>query len=142
MFLTSCNGNREAMNVARNFLNAYYIDYDFDRARALSTPATHEHMQQWIMVFELTPEELRHLNFSRVVVDDIDIVGTRATVRYRVDNIRRHLLLRQTNGRWLVDMPTEIANNREFSLSHNRPDTGGFASAESRPTRLTRRTEE
>jgi len=136
VFLTACNSNRDAMSVARGFLQAYYIDYDFDRARALSTVATHEHMQQWIMIFEMTPRELSHLNFSSFEIDEIEVLATRATVHYRVDCTRRRLFLRQINGRWFVDMPADIADNRFHSLSLNRPQSGGFASATSRPTRI------
>ena len=142
VLLTSCNSNRDAMSVARDFLQAYYIDYDFDRARARSTVATHEHMQEWILIFELTPRSLTHLNFSSFEIEGVDVLTNRATVNYRVDNTQRQLLLRKINGRWLVDMPIDVATNRLFSLSHNRPDTGGFASAQSQPTRLGGPTEE
>jgi len=136
VLLTACGGNRDAMNVARDFLQAYYIDHDFDRARTLSTVATHDHMEEWIMIFNLTPRDMNPHLFSELVVEDIEVMTARATVNYRVDNTRRQLLLRQTGGNWLVDMPSDLATNRLFSLSLNRPDTGGFASAESRPFRL------
>ena len=136
LFASCSSDERRVTNTAREFLQAYYIDYDFDRARALSTVGTHEHMQQWIMVFELTPRELTHLNFGSFEIESVEVLSTRATVIYLVDNTRRHLLLRRISNKWLVDMPVETSDNRLFSLSLNRPQTGGFTSAQSRPTRI------
>jgi len=135
--LTSC-GNRAITNVARDFLQAYYIDHDFNRARMLSTAATHEHMQQWIMIFELTPAEANPHLFQSFEIYEIDALSNRATVHYRVDNTRRQLMLRQIDGRWFVDLPMDMlsVNRAIFSLSLNRPESGGFASAQSRPARL------
>jgi len=138
VLLASCS-NRGVENTARIFLQAYYIDHDFDKAAALSTPATQEHIQEWAMLFALTPKEYisAGLYFETFEIEKSDILKTRATVGYRVDNTPRDLLLRKVDGKWLVDMPIEISfSGPRFSLSLHKPHSGGFASAQSQPTRL------
>ncbi|MCL2026919.1 MAG: hypothetical protein FWG79_00365 [Bacteroidales bacterium] len=136
--LASCSENN-AKKTAKHFLQAYYIEHDFDRAGEFSTPATQEHMGEWALLFGLTPREIinEDFYFDRFEITDTDIKKTKAVIDYRVNITNRQLLLSKVNGRWLVDMPTEVSfNNRIFSLSLNKPQTGGFASAESKPTRL------
>jgi hypothetical protein len=135
LLLASC-GNRSAENIARIFLQAWYIDHDFDKAIALSTPATHEHIHEWVMLFSHTPRE-SGLYFETLELEKTDVLQTRASAHYMVDNTRRELLLRKIDGKWLVDMPVDVlSGGRRFSLSLSNPNTGGFASAQSQPARL------
>jgi hypothetical protein len=136
--LISCSGD-SPKKVATNFLQAYYIDHDFARAGELSTPATHEHIGEWILLFELTPKEILNNDFyfDSFEILETDVRKTKATVDYRVNITHRQLLLSKVDGRWLVDMSAEASfGNQQFSLSLNKPQTGGFASAESQSIRL------
>jgi hypothetical protein len=135
LLFASC-GNRPVERAAKNFLQAYYLDYDFGLARHLATEESQEHLNERVLIFEANPFA-RNEGFSSFEITGMDVKKTKAVVNYKADNTRRKLLLSKVNGQWLVDMSFDVANSgSEFSLSLNKPNTGGFASAESKPTRL------
>ena len=132
---SSCS-SRNAQKVARNFLQYYYVDHNFDAAAALSSPATHSNLNMAISMYHFNPysEESRFRNFE---ITDIDVRKTKAVFHYSVDGTPRRLLLSKFDGKWLVDMPEqEVSFDRRFSLSLVRSRGGGFTSAQSAPIRL------
>jgi hypothetical protein len=135
LLMFSCEGNG-AKRVAKDFLQTYYIDLNFDEATKLATENSQDHLNERILFFNMNPYS-RDEKFTRFEIREVDAQKTKASVIYTVDNLTRKLLLSRIGGQWLVDMPFEVANNGlEFSLSLTKPDTGGFASAESRPMRV------
>ncbi len=130
---SSCS-NAAVKEVSQNFLQAYYVDNNFEAAKALATEATHEGLDYKAMLFAFNPnaeaESLKEFKIKK-----IESKKTKAVCFYEIDGQQRRLNLRKVNGAWLVDMPESTTMNPELSLSQSG-ETGGFASASSEPVRL------
>ncbi len=135
LLATSCKNNkREAEHVAENFLQAYYMDLDFDKALQLCSDASRAAVHEQAELTALNPyakEETPDLVFSGLEIDPDNAHTARFT--YTCNRAERTLPLRKFNDKWLVDLQggtVESSGNNDFShLSAS--EKGGFTSAAS-----------
>ena len=127
------NDKRVATSTAKSFLQAYYVDLDFDRALQLSNDASHSAIIEQAEIVALNPyakEETPIISFLSLSLNKDN--PHNATYTYTCNRTERTLPLQKTNGKWFVDLQgglVETCGNNEFStLSTNE---GGFASAAS-----------
>jgi hypothetical protein len=125
----SCDNTKSAERVADKFLKAYYVDFDFRRCKALSTPASESFINSKEAIVALSPfsdEESPAVQIANVVV--VDAKYARCT--YSLNKDERFLFLVKQGRKWLVDAA-------ESGLSENPGPTinagGGFAVATSAP---------
>lgn len=133
MAVVACGGKNEASQVAKAFLQAYYVDLDFDKAQTLcsdvSRPAVAE-QGQMVALNPYATEEIPALAF-RQLEWKADNPNT-AVFTYTVNRSERTLPLRKFNGKWLVDLQ---GGTVEMGGSANRMELsndskGGFAASE------------
>ncbi|GHU86428.1 hypothetical protein FACS1894153_3490 [Bacteroidia bacterium] len=132
--LVCCSQSSAAKKVAISFLQAYYVDKDFDKAKEYSTEASHSSIEYKEMMLMMSPvSESSQIKFFEY--QSIEVDKNRATCRYMVLGEIRVLYLSKINRKWLVDMPesTIIEPTASLSLTSGQ---GGFASAQSEPIRL------
>lgn len=131
----SCGEKKAVRKVSQSFLQNYYVDNDFEAAKAVSTEPTHETLDFKAMMFSLNPNsESESINAFKI--KKIDVRETKASCFYEVLGQERRLNLRKTDqGVWLVDMPENASIEPGLSLSQSR-NQGGFSSATSEPIRL------
>ncbi|MDR2908039.1 MAG: hypothetical protein LBU91_08645 [Bacteroidales bacterium] len=146
LLLISCGQRQAVKQVADAFLQAYYVDHKFDVARAFCTQASYENIDFRATLFTLNPNaDAESVNAFEIL--DFEILKTKAECTYQVlskdgqtikGNQKRRLNLSKVNNKWLVDMPETTTSNQDgmLSLSFSILESGGFASAESAPTRL------
>ncbi len=133
LFSASCS-KRAAKETAKAFLQSYYVDNDFEAAKAFSTESTHETLDFKAMMFTLNPnsesESIQEFKYKKM-----DMLKTKAVCFYEVVGEERRLNLSKIDGKWLVDMPETAMIEPALSMSQSR-NTGGFASATSDPIKL------
>jgi len=135
VLLSSCGDQRVVNRTASAFLQSFYVENNFEAAKAISTQMTHEHINTRAMMFHLNPNSATS-RFSSFKINNKEVRNTKAVVFYILDgNVERQLNLSKIDRTWLVDMPEHISTNPVFSISPIRGG-GGFASAMSEPIRL------
>ena len=133
--LYSC-GNQEARRVAEQFLQAYYVDNDFNAAAEFVTEASVENLKQTALLLEFDPASRIGI-FESFEIISVDAQKSKAICYYAVDGVKRRLLLSKIDGCWLVDMPGDVTREgADLSLTLSPINSGGFASAESELTRI------
>jgi len=136
MMFYSC-ADRAPQRTAQQFLQLFYIEHDFTAVMDVVTESSLDNLMHSAMMLEFNPM-VRAEAFQTFEITGINIQNTVATVTYRVDSFNRRLMLRNIDGRWLVDISNEVTQQgSEFSISLTPPSGGGgFASAESELTRI------
>lgn len=136
LLLTGCDGNtRKAEHAAKDFLQAYYLDLDFEKALSLSTDISHASIHEQAELISLNPyakEEIPDIIFKGIEMDRQN--DGKATYAYSVNRVERTLPLRKLNGIWLVDLQkgtVESGGGEMMELSSGQQ--GGFAAAASGP---------
>jgi len=133
--LVSCGDQRVINRTARTFLQSFYVDHNFEAAKAVSTRMTHDNIDTRAMMLLLNPN-FKANRFNSFEIDKKEIRNTKAVVFYTLnDEVERQLNLSLIDRVWLVDMPEQTTTNPVLSLSLMRGG-GGFASAVSEPIRL------
>lgn len=125
---------KEAENVAKTFLQAYYVDLNFAKAQALCSDISKATVAEQGEMVALNP-------YAKEEVPDIVIKEMRiepdnssvATCIYTCNRVERRLPLRNFNGQWLVDLgngTVEAGGNSNF-MQLSQEGGNGFASAAS-----------
>lgn len=133
----ACNGEKKAEKAAREFLQAYYVDLDFERARERATDRTRNLISEREEMTALNPyakEEIPSLQVEEVKTDESN--PDRAVCRYSVDRRTKTLVLVRLEGEWLVNetgMSIGSGGDRGDMMQLSEGDQGGFASAVSGP---------
>ena len=136
LLLTACSGNiRKAEHTAKDFLQAYYVDLDFEKALSLSTDVSHAAIYEQAELISLNPyakDEVPDIVFKGVEIEGQN--NERAIYTYLANRVERTLPLRKLNGVWLVDLQygtVESTGGEMMELSSGQQ--GGFAAAASGP---------
>lgn len=131
VLLTGCNLHK-AERTARQFLKAYYVDLDFDKAIELSTEDSHEGILYKKNMTSLSPyaqKETPELNVFDVVIDPDN--GDYAYCAYEVNGRPRMLPLQKHDGKWLVDTDSGGIEGENSGMSASGVALQGFAVAAS-----------
>lgn len=129
-----CGNKKEAMTTAKAFLQAYYVDLDFNKAPQLSSDASHAAITDQAKMISLNPyagEETPDIVFVELTVDKDN--SNTATCTYTCNRVERTLPLRNFNGKWLIDLGSgtvETGGSSEF-MQLSQDNLNGFASATS-----------
>ncbi len=124
----------KAERTARQFLKAYYVDLDFDRALELSTEDSHQGIYYKKNMTSLSPyakDEVPELNVLEVIIDPDD--GNYAYCAYELNGYPRMLPLQKHDGKWLVDTDSDAIEGMGSSSMTGVSEIG-FASAASSET--------
>ena len=130
----ACNSNqKEATATAKAFLQAYYVDLDFNKALQLSSDISHEAINEQAKMVALNPyssEEVPKLDITQVEIDKGN--SNLATCTYTCNHRKRKLPLRKFSQKWLVDLGGKTVesvgmDNDFLELSSEGSD--GFAAA-------------
>lgn len=127
--LAGCNLHK-AEQTARQFLKAYYVDLDFDKAMELSTEDSHEGILYKKNMSALSPyakDEVPELNVIDVVIDPDN--GNYAYCAYEVNGRPRMLPLQKHEGRWLVDTDSDAIEGQSGGASASGVAQAGAAAA-------------
>ena len=133
VLLTGCSIHK-AERTARKFLEAYYIDLDFDRALELSTEDSHQGIYYKKSMTAFSPyakDEVPELEVLDVIIDPDD--GNYAYCAYEVNGIPKMLPLQKHDGQWLVDTDSEAIEG-SMGTSASGVTQAGVASAVSSET--------
>ncbi len=133
LFSTSCS-KRAAKETAKAFLQSYYVDNDFEAAKAFSTEGTHETLDFKAMMFTLNPNSESE-SIQEFKIKKMDVRKSKAVCFYEVVGEERRLNLSKVDDKWLVDMPENATIEPGLSLSQST-NQGGFTSAMSEPIKL------
>lgn len=145
--MMSCNGDRKnAAATAKTFLQAYYVDLDFNKALQLSSEVTKVAVQEQADMIALNP-------YAKEETPDLVLVGIdtdksnaeTATFVYTCNRAERTLPLRKVNGKWLVDLQggsVEAGGNTNDFLQLSSGCESGFASATSGEIKYKKRRQE
>ena len=107
LLLNACSLSK-AERTARQFLKAYYVELDFDRALELSTEDSHEGIYYKKNMTALSPyakDEVPTLEVLDVIIDPDD--GNYAYCAYEINGQPKMLPMQKHNGKWLVDTDSE-----------------------------------
>ena len=136
--LMACGANvRKVEHTAKDFLQAYYVDLDFEKALSLSTDVSHAAIYEQAELISLNPyakDEVPDIVFKGVEIDDQNAV--KATCTYLVNRVERTLPLRKVEGLWLVDLQggsVESGGNESSLMGLSLGEKGGFTSSVSGP---------
>ena len=130
ILLSGCSINK-AERTARQFLKAYYVELDFDRALELSTEDSHEGIYYKKNMTSLSPyakNEVPALEVLEVIIDPDD--GNYAYCAYEINGQPKMLPLQKHNGKWLVDTDSEAIEG-SMGMSATGVSEIGFTSAAS-----------
>lgn len=130
LILSGCSIHK-AERTARQFLKAYYVELDFDRALELSTEDSHEGIYYKKNMTSLSPyakDEVPELEVLEVIIDPDD--GHYAYCAYEINGHPKMLPLQKHDGKWLVDTDSEAIEGM-MSSSMSGVAEIGFASAAS-----------
>ncbi len=134
--LMACGANvRKVEHTAKDFLQAYYVDLDFEKALSLSTDVSHAAIYEQAELISLNPyakDEVPDIVFKGVEIDDQNAV--KATCTYLVNRVERTLPLRKLEGLWLVDLQggsVETSGAESSMMELSIGEQGGFATATS-----------
>ena len=132
----ACHSNRkEAAKTATAFLQAYYVDLDFDKAKSLCNDASRDAIDDQAMMVGLNPyakDEIPDIVVCKIEIDPDN--PTIATCTYTCNRTERILPLRQLNNTWIVDLggaTVETANFGGEFITLSQEGANGFASATS-----------
>ena len=102
----SCGGNtKQAENVAKTFLQAYYVDLDFTKAQTLCSDISKAAVAEQGEMVALNPyakDEVPELAFKKL--ENMPNNPHTANFVYTVNRVERRLPLRKFNNVWLVDL--------------------------------------
>lgn len=132
--LTGCNLHK-AERTARQFLKAYYVDLDFDKAITLSTEDSHKGIYYKKNMSSLSPyakDEVPELTIIDVIIDPDD--GNYAYCAYEINGNPKMLPLQKHDGKWLVDTDSDAIEGGEGGMSASGVTEAGFAAAVSSQT--------
>lgn len=121
----------KAERTARQFLKAYYVELDFDRALELSTEDSHEGIYYKKNMTSLSPyakDEAPELKVLDVIIDPDN--GNYAYCAYEINGQPKMLPLQKHDGKWLVDTDSEAIEGSVGSSASGVSEVG-FASAAS-----------
>lgn len=130
VLLSGCSIHK-AERTARQFLKAYYVDLDFDKALKLSTDDSHQGIYYKKNMTALSPyakDEVPTVEVLEVIIDPDD--GHYAYCAYEVNGQPKMLPLQKHDGKWLVDTDSEAIEG-SMSSSMSGVSEIGFASAAS-----------
>lgn len=130
LLLGACSISK-AERTARQFLKAYYVDLDFDRALELATQDSHAGIYYKKNMMSLSPyakDEVPTLEVLDVIIDPDD--GNYAYCAYELNGQPKMLPLQKHDGKWLVDTDTEPIEG-VTGMSASGVSEIGFASAAS-----------
>lgn len=133
LLLGACSLSK-AERTARQFLKAYYVELDFDRALELSTEDSHQGIYYKKNMTALSPyakDEVPELEVLDVIIDPDD--GNYAYCAYEINGQPKMLPLQKHDGKWLVDTDSEAVEG-SMSSSASGVSEIGFASAASSET--------
>ena len=118
LLLGACSLSK-AERTARQFLKAYYVELDFDRALELSTEDSHEGIYYKKNMTSLSPyakDEVPELEVLDVIIDPDD--GNYAYCAYEINGQPKMLPMQKHDGKWLVDTDSEaIEGNMGMSAT-------------------------
>lgn len=104
VFATSCSRDKkEAATTAKAFLQAYYVDLDFNKALQLSSEASQAAIREQADMTALNPyakEESPDIVFGGVTINNPNT----ATCNYTCNRVKRNLPLRKLNEKWIIDL--------------------------------------
>lgn len=129
-----CSGNqKKATATAKSFLQAYYVDLDFETAKQLCSDISQPAISEQAKMVALNPyakEEIPDITFKTMEIDPEE--PHRAVCTYLVNRVERILPLRKFEDVWLVHLPqgsveTGGADMMELQVGNH----GGFAAAAS-----------
>lgn len=134
--MVSCSGDRkEATSTAKAFLQAYYVDLDFNKALQLSSEASKAAIQEQADMIALNPYAKQETpDWAPVGIDTDKSNSETALYVYTCNRVERTLPLRKVNGKWLVDLQggtVEAGGNTGDFLQLSSGSENGFASAAS-----------
>ncbi|MDR1974153.1 MAG: hypothetical protein LBQ31_05705 [Bacteroidales bacterium] len=134
----SCSSEqKKAERVAKKFLNAYYVSFDFDlclKVSSTSSSAAIENKRRMISLNPLAKEDPPKIIVQNVVVDK----GSEAYLAqciYTINGVSQSLSLLKINGEWLVDVVSSDVDT--FSVFGG--GSGGFAVGTSIPRSVLRK---
>ncbi len=130
LLLGACSLSK-AERTARQFLKAYYVELDFDRALELSTEDSHQGIYYKKNMTALSPyakDEVPALEVLDVIIDPDD--GNYAYCAYEINGQPKMLPLQKHDGKWLVDTDSEAVEG-SMSSSASGVSEIGIASAAS-----------
>ncbi len=106
ILMTACgNDKKEATSTAKAFLQAYYVDLDFEKALRLSSDNSHNAITEQAQMMALNPyakEETPDIVFKTLEKDSKN--SHVAYYIYTCNRSERKLPLRKLNGKWLIDL--------------------------------------
>lgn len=133
LLVSACTSDKkDASSTAKAFLQAYYVDLNFEEALRLSSESS------WQVIID--QKEISHLNpYAKEETPDIVFTtiqmeskgATKATCIYTCNRVERKLPLKKINGVWRVDLngnTVETAGNEGHFISL-QPTGSGFSSA-------------
>lgn len=129
------NNQKKAAAVARSFLQAYYVDLDFETATRLSSEVSRQAIADQAEMVALNPyarEEVPTITFKTLKIDPEE--PNRAVCTYLANRVERTLPLRRFNKLWLVHLPygtVETGGSDMMELQSG--NQGGFAASASGP---------
>ena len=135
ILMTACgNDKKEATSTAKAFLQAYYVDLDFEKALRLSSDNSHDAITEQAQMIALNPyakEETPDIIFKTLETDPNN--ANLANYIYTCNRIERKLLLYKLNGKWRVEIGNgsiKTMGNSNF-IQLPQGESNGFASASS-----------
>lgn len=131
LLLGACSIHK-AERTARQFLKAYYVDFDFDRALELSTEDSHEGIYYKRNMTSLSPyakDEAPELEVLEVIIDPDN--GDYAYCAYELNGRPKVLPLQRHGGKWLVDTDSESIEGGSGSSMMGVSEAGFAAAASS-----------
>lgn len=134
IFFSSCSAEHKAKKVAESFLKAYYVDFDFDKARQLSSNDSHSGINYKENMSTLSPfakEESPKLEIISIEINPDD--KTQAICHYKLGDQEKTLPLQKNGSKWLVDTDDEAIEG-ESGGSFSGVQNVGFTSAASSET--------
>lgn len=130
----ACNSDKKkASATAEAFLQAYYVDLDFDKAIQLSDNVSHSAINDQAKLITLNPFATEET--PQIVVKGVEIAknnGNIAICTYSCNRIERTLPLRKYNDTWLIDLEgktVETAGIENDLIELSSEGSNGFASA-------------
>lgn len=136
----SCGGKHRAKKTAKTFLEAYYMELDFEKARGLATEPSFEIINNKKELSALNPyakEEVPEVEIKELKLDKEN--GDKAVCIYNVNRATKTLHLVKEKGIWRADLAEE-RRERDADMIHlPSSGDGGFASAASGPIKYKKR---
>lgn len=136
ILLCACNSNRKAAeNTAQSFLQAYYIDLDFEKAKSLCSSVSQEAIDDQAAMVSLNPyakDETPNIVVRKTEINPDNPALAKCTYHY--NRVERVLPLRRLNNVWVVDLggnTVESASSGGGFVTLSQDGTNGFASSAS-----------